>query len=135
MTCCGKSICSGCLHADALVVGDDKLCPFCRTPAPETDEMNIKRVMKRVEVGDAEAMYEVGSCYADGRYDFPQDEGKALELWRRAGELGYAEAFNNIGYAYDIGNCVERDEKKATHYYELAAIGGVVDVYLAQSWL
>src|SRR5210317_1751490 len=35
--CCGKRICSGCVYAGALV-GDDQLCPFCRTPAPISDE-------------------------------------------------------------------------------------------------
>ena len=35
-------------------------------------------------------------------------------------------AYCNIGYAYNKGEGVEVDEKKATHYYELAAIGGNV---------
>ena len=53
--------------------------------------------------------------------------GKALELWHRAGELGSAEAFCNIGNAYDYGEGVERDEKKTKHYCELAAMKGQTD--------
>ena len=47
-----------------------------------------------------------------------------LELWHRAGDLGHVEAYTNIGYAYSNGEGVEVDAEKATHYYELAAMGG-----------
>ena len=122
MSCCGKTICIGCIHAGA-VVGDDKLCPFCRAPGPSLEEAN-KQVNKRMEVDDAQAIHNLGSNYAEGRYGFPQNMDKALELWHRAGELGCAEAYHNIGNAYWYGRGVERDEKKAIHYWELAAIGG-----------
>jgi len=49
---------------------------------------------------------------------------KALELWRRAAELGDAGAYNNIGNAYYNGKGVEVDKEKAIHYYELAAMKG-----------
>ena len=39
-------------------------------------------------------------------------------------ELGNAEAYRSIGFAYKYGAGVEVDEKKAVHYYELAAIMG-----------
>ena len=55
-TCCGKVICSGCIHAGAMV-GDDKLCPFCRAPAVISDEEGIERMKKRMEVGDPIAMH------------------------------------------------------------------------------
>ena len=41
-----------------------------------------------------------------------------------AAQLGYAPPYYNIGMAYLNGRGVERDEKKATHYWELAAMGG-----------
>ena len=49
---------------------------------------------------------------------------KALELWHRAVELGYAAAYYSIGYAYYNGKGVEKDNKRAIHYWELAAMGG-----------
>jgi len=49
---------------------------------------------------------------------------KALQLWHRAGELGFSKAYLSIGYAYDQGKGVKVDKKKAEHYYELAAILG-----------
>ena len=57
----------------------------------------------------------------------PQDHSKAFELWHRSAELGNADSYHNIGHAYNNGEGVERDEKKATYYYELAAMGGVAD--------
>ena len=54
----------------------------------------------------------------------PQDDTKAMELYRQAAELDYAAAFHNIGCAYQEGRGVEMDEKKAIYYWERAAMGG-----------
>ena len=62
----------------------------------------------------------------NGEFGFPQDYDKALELFIRAGELGHAAGYNDVGYAYENGNGVEIDKKKAKYYCELAAIGGNV---------
>ena len=104
-TCCGKMICSGCAHAP---VYDDqgnemieKICPFCRTPAPYTEEEGIERIKKRVEKDDAIAIYSVGLYYSNGKYEYPQDYTKALEYWHQAAELGHARAYCCIGNAYD----------------------------------
>jgi TPR repeat protein len=123
--CCGKIICSGCIHAVEIRDGGVGLCPFCRTPAPKSDEM-IEQYKKRMEVDDAEAIHSLGCCYSEGDYGFPQDHAKALELWHRAKELGHATSYYSIGGAYHAGNGVERDEKKAVHYCEMAAMGGQV---------
>ena len=122
-TCCGKVICSGCFCAVQLRDKGVGLCPFCRSPTPN-DEESVKRTKKRVEVGDANAIFSLGCNYSIGECGLPQDRAKALELWHRAGELGYAEAYFNIGSAYDNGRGVERDKRKADNYYELAAMRG-----------
>jgi len=126
--CCGKFICSGCTYAPVYDNQGNKVdsqkCPFCRTAFPKTTEEIVKRTMKRVEGGDVRAMYNQGNYYKDGIMGFPQDYAKALELFHRAAELGCAEAYNSIGYAYSNGQGVEQDTKKAEHYYELAAIRG-----------
>ena len=127
MSCCGKVICSGCNHAPVydnegnVVAGT---CPFCRTPNPVTNEEVIKRVKKRAEAEDPHAIHMVGMFYSEGKYDFPQNYAKALELWHRAGELEYAASYFFIGFAYQYGKGVEVDEKKAKYYYELAAMEG-----------
>jgi len=77
-----------------------------------------------VEVEDPLAIHRLGRFYADGLYGYPQDYAKALKLWHRAGELGCSKAYNSIGFAYNDGEGVEVDKKKAVYYYELAAIKG-----------
>ena len=88
--CCGKVICSGCIHAVTLRDNGVGLCPFCRTPTPTSasEEEMIEMYNKRVEVGDAHAMYILGSCYDAGSHGLLQHRAKALEHWQQAGELG-----------------------------------------------
>ena len=127
-TCCGKKICSGCCYAPVYDNQgnevDNQKCAFCRTRAPDTIEEMIEWLLKRMEVNDADAINTTGCNYRDGRYGITQDYDKALELFHRAADLGYAEAYLNIGYAYINGDGVEVDEKKAIHYFELGAMGG-----------
>ena len=120
--CCGKRICSGCIYAVAVRDGGLGLCPFCRTPTPTSEEL-IEQYKKRVEVDDAAAMHNLGCCYYHGSDGLPQDHAKAVQLWHQAANAG---AYNNIGNAYYVGNGVERDEKKAEYYDELAAMVGHV---------
>ena len=129
-SCCGKMICCGCRHAPVYDnLGNEinkKKCPFCRTPVPTSIE-RIERYKKRAELDDAEAIFTLGCIYRNGDKGFPQDYEKAFELFVRAGELVHVDAYCNVGYAYEDGNGVEIDKKKANHYYKLAAMGG--DVY------
>jgi len=126
--CCGKVICSGCCWAPLYdnqgneVV--NKKCPYCRTPELQSEKEIVKRYKKRVEAGDPLAIHDTGCWYKDGIYGYPQDYSKALELFHRAGGLGFAKSNTNIGYAYKHGNGVEVDENKAKHYYEVAAMQG-----------
>jgi len=126
--CCGKVICSGCVYAPVYDNQgnkvDDIKCPFCRTPASISGEMTKERLNKRVDAGDPSAINNQGCNYRDGRYGFPQDYNKALELFHQAAELGNAEAYLNIGCAHHAGQGIEVDMKKAHYYYELGAMKG-----------
>ena len=126
MSCCGKRICSGCCYADVYdnhgKIIADKKCPFCRTPLPTSEKESMERLKKRMEVGDTYAFYMMGCYHTRGQFGLPRDSAKAIEFWRKAGRFGY----NIIGNAYYNGKNVERDEKKATHYFELAAMDGMV---------
>jgi len=127
-TCCGKMICSGCVYAPVYDNQgnkvDNKKCPFCRIPSPSTDEEIDERYKKRMLLNDPIAIYNQGNYYRDGRNGFSHDHVKALELYHRAAELGYYDAYVCIGASYNIGRGVEVDKMKAKHYYELAAMGG-----------
>ena len=126
--CCGKVICKGCVHSPVYdhqgnVVAEKK-CPFCRTPMPKSNEEDIERRMKRIDMNDPIAIVKQGCYYRDGLNGLPRDYTKALELYHRAAELGHASAYVCIGYLFEFGKGVEVDKKKAKHYWELAAIGG-----------
>ena len=54
----------------------------------------------------------------------PQDTSKSFELWVRAAELGSVDACNSLANSYHHGRGVVRDEKKTTHYLQLATMGG-----------
>ena len=130
MACCGKLICCGCVHAfqsravRAGRIKEDDICPFCRNSPPKSDEEIVKRYKKRMDLNDPTAIYIMGCYYARGERGLPQSHDKALELFHRAGELGDGKAHYGIACCYMAGEGVRRDEKKAIHYWELAAMGG-----------
>ena len=128
--CCGKMMCSGCSYAprydDQGNEVDNNKCPFCRTPHHTSNEEMVKGMMNRVEACDPIAIYNIGCYHREETNGHPQDYTKALELFQRAAELGYPMAYGNIGVIYDNGEGVKVDEKKAKHYYEVAAMGGNV---------
>ena len=80
-----------------------------------------------MELNDAQAIQNMGGHYSNGSLGLLRDHAKAFELFHRAAELGFSRAYYNIGHACHIGNGVEIDEKKAIHYYELAATGGSIN--------
>jgi len=93
-------ICSGCTVA--VRKRDNDKCPFCRTPTPTSKEEINEREKKRMEAGDAIAIHNIGYYYAKGLNGFPQNWGKAIELFHRAAELGYTRSYGAIGLCYKI---------------------------------
>ena len=80
-----------------------------------------------MKFGDAEAMTNLGKHYTQGMDGLPQDWAKAIELRTQAEALGHVAVYYTIGNACCNGDGVERDMKKAIHYFELGAIGGETD--------
>ena len=124
--CCGKNICNGCVYALVESEGAD-LCTFCRTTVAESDEEQVKQLEKLTEKGNARAFYILGGSYEHGSDGLPQDMAKANELYLKAGELGCAGAYFNLGSSYAQGSGVTIDKEKAKHYYELAVMNGDID--------
>ncbi|KAL7553304.1 hypothetical protein ACHAWF_016577, partial [Thalassiosira exigua] len=133
-TCCGKRLCNGCIHAqlkEEIRSGKEiekvGVCAFCRKVDAKTDEERLKQINVLVEKGNADAIATLARYHAMGEMDFPQDMARSSELLHRAGELGCAEAYYNLGNAYYFGRGVERDDKKKRKYWELAAMSGNVN--------
>ncbi|WP_018426440.1 SEL1-like repeat protein [Hoeflea sp. 108] len=73
--------------------------------------------------GDAKALFEIGSRYAEGRGT--QADMKAASQWyEKAAELGFAPAQYRIGNMFEKGLGVDRDAAKAKTWYQLAAAQG-----------
>ncbi len=96
---------------------------------------------------DAESYYNrAESLYADGDYT------AAVEWYRRAADLGHADAQNSLGLCYEVGRGVDMDKQEAVRWYKKAAeqgeryaqcnlgfcyeegIGVSVDYYEAVKW-
>ena len=73
--------------------------------------------------GDANAQYNLGLMYANGR-GVAQDYKEAVKWYRLAAAQGNANAQYNLGVMYDQGNGVAQDYKEAVKWYRLAAAQG-----------
>ena len=127
LSCCAKSLCRGC-HDVIIKNGRyPQPCPFCREPAPSTHGAIVQRLEKLAEKGNPIAISALGDSFAHGK-GVPKDNKKAIELWTKAAELGDVVAGGSLGDAYnpmyDNGMGLEKDWKKSTHYYSIAAKGG-----------
>ena len=136
-SCCGKLLCSGCVHAkrkEDVRSGkewkDCGACAFCRTPSSTTGKQIIDQLKRGIDRNDAPSMEQLATKYMNGKVDcsgrieFQKDLEKAKELYQKAGELGYAEAYGWLGMIYNGYDGREKDAKKAKHYWTLGAIGG-----------
>ncbi|KAL7523655.1 hypothetical protein ACHAXR_000273 [Thalassiosira sp. AJA248-18] len=70
--------------------------------ASTSHEAHIERLNKRIEAGDAVAMYALGCSYSAGDR-VPQDFNKALELWHQSANLSCIKSHCNIGNVYYWG--------------------------------
>eukprot|EP00984_Skeletonema_dohrnii_P004058 scaffold1404_cov76-Skeletonema_dohrnii-CCMP3373.AAC.2 len=122
MACCSKTICRGCGYTNKtreIRESLDQRCPFCRHPAPKTQEEAMTVFMKRVEANDPVALCDFGN-----RRRSEGDHVGAHECWTKAVELSDVVAHYELSNFYQKGECVEKDMKKAIYHAEQAAIGG-----------
>jgi localization factor PodJL len=75
------------------------------------------------DAGDAKALFEIASRYADGR-GVTADMNEAAKWYEKSAELGFAPAQYRIGNLYEKGVGVERDVQKSKTWYQLAAAQG-----------
>ena len=131
-SCCGKRICKACNHANQKREKEGRLgykCPFCRHPAPTSEEERKINHMKRADANDPFALYQMGiHHHKEGDYK------SAFDYLSRAAALGDVDAHFLLSYVYRDGRGVEeeKNEKKELYHLEEAAIAGHV---LARSLL
>ena len=122
--CCMKLVCNGCISASEKRGMED--CPFCRASTPTEDSQSLALVQKRADAGDPLAIYHLGTKYQDGQLGLEKDVARAVELYKRAAELGVKYAHYSLGCLYDEGEDVERDTAKMIRHWEKAAMCGSV---------
>jgi hypothetical protein len=92
----------------------------CRTRGGEytlgdlsSGTLSLQRWMVPAKEGDAEAQYYVARIYANGMDNVEINYAEAAAWYQKAADQGYAEAKQELGYLYEIGLGVEKDELKA----------------------
>ena len=99
-SCCGKTVCFGCLHAEIKEdIRNGKgpegrgACAFCRALDTRYSEREkFDRLNKGVERNDANTIEQLAVYYKNGDMGLEKDLVKAVELFEKAGELGRASA-------------------------------------------
>lgn len=92
-----------------------------QSPAAE-----LQALREKAEQGDANAQFNLGVMYANGR-GVPQDGAQAAVWWRKAAEQGLAGAQNNLGGMYGSGQGVAQDYGQAVAWFRKAADQGDQD--------
>ena len=106
-----------------------------------TDKRNIKLAEKAFKIGDrvtalnyslkaaengnVNAMVDCGRIYFEGIFGVEQNIDKALEWYKKAGELGSSAALNNIGYIY---NTMGKHQEALIWYEKAANLGDAVSM-------
>ena len=71
--------------------------------------------------GDPEAMFELGKLYEKG-IGTQQDFARAIDLYRKSADLGFADAINDLGFLYYQGaSGLKRDPQKGIDLFLKAA--------------
>ena len=101
--------------------------------AAEQGDKNAKNMLQKLkpllayleaaEQGNAEAQYNIGQIYGDGK-DIEQNYKEAEKWNRQAAEQGYAPAQRYLGWMYEEGHGVQKDYQQAFNWYLKAAEQG-----------
>ena len=102
---------------------DEKnFCRFCGAPLRKANSASedpgrqgtpVSRGPSGPTPEDADALFEMGERYWDGRNGVARNPEKAVEYYVRAGQLGHVNAIYSLGYCYAKGVGVNRDVQKA----------------------
>lgn len=75
------------------------------------------------ELGEENALFELGLIYGDGR-GVDKDIEKATEYYLKAINGGSFRAAANLGFIYEVGDEVDIDLERAFRFYQISAKGG-----------
>ena len=83
----------------------------------------VRGFLVHAEQGDADAQYNLGLMYANGR-GVLKDDAEAVRWYRLAAEQGHAGAQYNLGLMYSKGEGVLKDSVLAHTWFNIAGANG-----------
>ena len=89
----------------------------------KNEKQAVKWFRKAAEQNHADAQYNLGWRYADGR-GVPKDEAEAVKWFRRAAEQDHSDAQAHLGRCYYNGIGVKKDLFEAYKWESLARVKG-----------
>ena len=84
----------------------------------------IKELQDKADSGDAKSIFNLARLYETGYDSLPRDLARALSLYLRSANEGYAPARNFIGFKYYNGDGVVKNLDSALYWIRLAAEDG-----------
>ena len=90
---------------------------------------DVTEVRAKAEKGDAQAQFDLGFLYDEGK-SVEQDSTEAAKWFREAASRGQKRAQFKLGFMYSTGRGVERNDVEAVKWLNLSAGQGYV--YAAQ---
>jgi len=107
----------------------------CRTRGGEytlgdlsSGTLSLQRWLVPAEDGDAEAQYYVARIYANGMDNVDVNYQEAARWYQMAADQGFGEAMQELGYLYEQGLGVPKDELKALNLQrEASGLGEELD--------
>jgi TPR repeat protein len=96
------------------------------TLATQVLPASFTEIRQHAESGDAQAQFELGRSYEDGK-GTEQDDARAVEWFRKSAEQGNAHAQNSMGVMYALGRGVSRDKEEAVRWYKKSAKQGLAE--------
>jgi TPR repeat protein len=100
-------------------VADDLNAGFVKLSEGQPDEA-VKLWVPLAESGDKVAQASLGLLYQTGQ-GVPQDQLRAVELFRQSAKQGYPFAFTALANSYHEGMGVEKSLRKALYWFLLSA--------------
>lgn len=99
-------------------------------------EKALEELTARAGAGEPQALYDLGTFYERGYGSVPPDTARALSLFARAADAGWAAAQNYYGFLLFNGTSgLERDRSRGLDYIEKAALQGFPTASANLGWL
>ncbi len=85
----------------------------------------LQYYLKAAKNGNVDAMIDCGRIYFEGIFGVEKNIDKAIEWFKKAGQLGNSAALNNIGYIYGT---MEKHQAAISWYEKAANLGDVISM-------